>query len=361
MVHIKDVTSRSINEELVFLIGAGASRDADIPISKEMIAKLEEELASDNEADDSFSEIYQYAHGAIVFAKGCRNSTLEPTINIEDIMRTLALLQNRQNEDLYPFVGSWHEKILKFESLDSECFGKLTRFIENQLIKWVNIKDNEIKANYLQGFGKLVQDTGAKVRIFTLNYDLALETALESYSACRTQVGFDTENRWNKDLYDEPDVDINIYKLHGSVDWYESNGLCIRSDEPKEKRLLIFGTDNKLQSIDPFLSMIYQFREYASKAKVLIVIGYSFGDQYINKIIFQALQTDASKKLLIIDTNAEGLRKNISNICLDEMDFELSDSKIIVESQSTEKLFKENLLKPLLEKTYSDIQKETPF
>lgn len=48
---------------------------------------------------------------------------------------------------------------------------------------------------------------------------------------------------WNSDLFDDPESDIYLYELHGSVDWYYNDGRIFKSDEPAEKRLLIFGID----------------------------------------------------------------------------------------------------------------------
>lgn len=356
------MSTNTLRGDIIFLLGAGASKNADIPISSEMLYNLEKSLSS-NVEDESWLEIYHYVLGAISFAKGCRGSKGMGTTNIEDIMKTLRLLANRQYEDIYPFVGSWHEKISQFESKDSKCFKKLIEFIEEKFVEWVDLKDKEMKANYLQGFGKLAKDLSAKIRIFTLNYDLSIETAIDNYSRCSLQTGFDFEGNWNSAFYDESESDIYLYKLHGSIDWwYTDNGLIVRSEEPAgKKRLLIFGVDNKLQSIDPFFYQTYQMRQHILQTEVIIIIGYSFSDSYINRIIFQALQHDESKKLLIIDKYANRIKENLHSICLNDMDFELPENKVIPFQVETKPLFENDLLKPKLDEIYTKIEDELPF
>jgi len=63
---------------------------------------------------------------------------------------------------------------------------------------------------------------------------------------------------------------------------------------------LIFGRDFKLEAADPYLFYAYEFRKFSLSARLIVVIGYGFGDDHINKILSQALAVDAERQLFII-------------------------------------------------------------
>ncbi|NJO94012.1 MAG: hypothetical protein HC820_06005 [Hydrococcus sp. RM1_1_31] len=46
--------------------------------------------------------------------------------------------------------------------------------------------------------------------------------------------------------------------------------------------------------------MFSDFRKYCLRAKLIVVIGYSFGDEHVNGIIGQALANDKEKKILSV-------------------------------------------------------------
>ncbi|MGO9531722.1 MAG: SIR2 family protein [Syntrophobacteraceae bacterium] len=348
-------------KDIIFLLGAGASKNADIKTSAEMIQLLEDGLSSNVEHAFLY-EVFRFVKGAIHFAQGCQEQPKNIVMNIEDIMKTLRLLDNRQNEELYPFVGSWHEKISQFENKRAHCFKNLIDHVELKLLEWISIEGKELKANYLQGFSRLAKNTGSQVRIFTLNYDLTIEKSLENLRDCDLQLGFDSENKWNSYCYEDGRADIYLYKLHGSIDWYrDEDGIINKSINKVDKPFIIFGVDNKMQSIDPFFYLTYQFREYALRASIIVIIGYSFGDSYINRIIFQAVQSDPRKTLLVVNKSTRDLKSRLCNTCFNEMEYELSDSKVYTIETETEKLFLDNLLEPMLERIHSEMQEDMPF
>jgi hypothetical protein len=124
--------------------------------------------------------------------------------------------------------------------------------------------------------------------------------------------GFGDQRKWSWRNFDhtEEAPNIYLYKLHGSIDWLrdEHKNLTF-SDEASKIRLdqleIIFGTDYKLQYTDPFLFLAYEFRRWTLEAKLIITIGYGFGDEHINGILGQALASAADpdeRKLLAVST-----------------------------------------------------------
>ena len=63
---------------------------------------------------------------------------------------------------------------------------------------------------------------------------------------------------------------------------------------------VIFGRDFKLEAADPYLFYVYEFRKFSLLTRLIISLGYGFGDFHINKMLAQALRDDLNRRLLII-------------------------------------------------------------
>ena len=125
---------------------------------------------------------------------------------------------------------------------------------------------------------------------------------------CKTakiERGFDENKKWDwrRFSHNENDPkDIFLYKLHGSTDWKKDENGELTYAEPASihRPEIIFGTTYKLQYLDPFLFFAYQFRQWSLEAKIIISIGYGYGDEHINGIIRQALDADQQRFLLSV-------------------------------------------------------------
>jgi hypothetical protein len=92
---------------------------------------------------------------------------------------------------------------------------------------------------------------------------------------------------------------IRLYKLHGSLSWFEDNSeFCEQkpASEPMRAPLIIY--PSRLKYADsirpPFDFLFREFADAVSKAGLLICIGYSFGDQHLNQLIFNGLNSGLS-------------------------------------------------------------------
>ena len=63
---------------------------------------------------------------------------------------------------------------------------------------------------------------------------------------------------------------------------------------------VIFGREFKLEAADPYLFFAYKFRDLSFLTKVIVTLGYGFGDAHINKMLTQSLRTDPERRLLVI-------------------------------------------------------------
>ena len=190
-------------------------------------------------------------------------------------------------------------------------------------------KDNvcNVSNNYrkvIQGLGESRRVVNAQsnghydvVNLFTTNYDLCHERALESSRYAYTD-GFtngikstfsmtefhrrpaDLENRF-KDHLELVNPFFRLVKLHGSINWKSDseNSQIIRTqivddtdDEADLQDVLISPTSSKyaLTQNEPYSDLFREFvNTLAVPNTVLFTAGFSFGDDHIAKLILDAL------------------------------------------------------------------------
>ena len=154
-----------------------------------------------------------------------------------------------------------------------------------------------------------------RANIFTLNYDLAFEYACD-------ELGIEYINGFVGGKVRRIERVIKYYKLHGSLNWVYKNqnknnpyGLYeipielvrmkLKNKMDNLGEIMIYPTSSKKEYT---LNFPYSelFRKFADRLQqpeaVLFVIGYSFYDEHVNDIIYQAL-ANPSFTLVIVDFN----------------------------------------------------------
>jgi len=152
------------------------------------------------------------------------------------------------------------------------------------------------------------------VEIFTTNYDLMLEKAMEQTGVPFFDgfVGSVTpffapesveaeEGKANRSVY-PPRTWTRLWKIHGSINWLirridgKSRITRLSSPEPKlGDELMIFPSREKYTESRklPFITFQDRFRKSLSSGESLLIIaGYNFSDEHINEIIFQNLRSN---------------------------------------------------------------------
>lgn len=299
------------NNGIIILLGAGCSADAGIPTSMEMIGEIETLISKGSEEDNfkwsEYKALYNCIKSSILYGEGIRGAfEHNANYNIEKLVNTLSELNRRDDHPLFPFVGTWTTKLLEVAGSDFNKIKSLRENILKKLKAWVTISDYG-KANYYSCLFKFQNEFNFPFRVFSLNYDLCLEKHIGESILER---GFDENREWNWRRFEDNEnasVDIYLYKMHGSIDWdRRSDGILTYSDEIAQipQPDLIFGTNYKLQYIDPYLFYAYEFRRYTLESQLIVTIGYGFGDEHINGIIQQSLRTDP-KRIIFCITKAE--------------------------------------------------------
>jgi hypothetical protein len=290
------------NEDIIILLGAGASADAGIPTSRSMVNTLEN-LINTDEKWREFKQLFFYMKSSILYVDGISGKFSEYA-DIERLVNTLSELEKKDNCIIYPFIGSWNPKLLEIASYNFDIIKIFKNKIVDQLKNWVTLRDYK-KAKYYSKIFDFQEQYNYPLRVFSLNYDLCLEKNNQKEKSLER--GFHPETKtWDATRFypTTEEANIYLYKLHGSLDWErdeEKGGIVREVDNIPDKPSLIFGTDYKLQYTDPYLYHAYEFRTHSLEAKIILIIGYGFNDEHINGILKQALNYDHQKRLFVVD------------------------------------------------------------
>lgn len=228
-----------------------------------------------------------------------------------------------------------------------------------------------------------------RANVFTTNYDLAFEYAFDKLGVNFISGFSGFQKRTFKPEAFEYDLFfpgsttqgkvqriekvLRYYKIHGSLTWVKEqpseNNVYGISEVPieivREKKdytnIMIYPTTAKKSfTLDfPYSELFRQFSASISQPQsVLITFGYSFSDEHINDIIYQAL-TIPSFTLIIIDFNGtnekdpDNINKEIKKLK------DLKDPRVVIiqgEQLGSFSFFVEQLLPDLIEvNTYERI------
>ncbi|MBK8711867.1 MAG: SIR2 family protein [Niastella sp.] len=230
---------------------------------------------------------------------------------------------------------------------NTEIATEINDLIENfkeafvkQFVLNIDYNQNKLHKSFLKRL--LSRDSKlSKPNIFTLNYDLLFEMTAEklgifvnngftgfherAFYPSAYQVDYHIKN---PDGAKRINKSINLYKLHGSLSWYEDenkppygigerqvipdNGK-IEYDTIREGTIIYPVQSKKKHSLDlPYSEMLRQFVEALNKHNsVLIIAGYSFLDEHINDIIANAIANPDFN--LVIFSYEEEPQNNKSN------------------------------------------------
>lgn len=142
------------------------------------------------------------------------------------------------------------------------------------------------------------------VEIFTTNYDLLMEQALEAIRVPFFD-GFVGSRFAFFDPFsiEEDQLPIRwarLWKIHGSINWYSDNkGPVYRSMLAPENnnRRVIYPSHLKYDESRkmPYLAMIDRLRSFIKRpSSLLLTCGYSFQDAHLNDMIIQGLQGNST-------------------------------------------------------------------
>ncbi|MFL7863853.1 SIR2 family protein [Vibrio cincinnatiensis] len=304
--------------EQSWLLGAGISFDAKLPLMYPLTNKVKKDL--ENNHEELFNDIvvplfnelplechieHVLSHLGDYAALAERNKEKKTTINGKEI-------ELSRLEDIHYVILESISNVIRcgyVEDKDGNTVeeGTLSEPIVDieAHLNFINMLFNHASAG--------VYERRKTVNIFTTNYDTLLEDALALNKVPYWDgfAGGAVAHRTQR--YGEPiplnGQRANVIKMHGSIDWF----LCekgyvwrVRDNDryPEvNRRVLIYPQATKYVATqqDPFSAQFDLFRKTlnSNSSNVLAVCGYSFGDEHINNEIEFALSKEENKTVLI--------------------------------------------------------------
>lgn len=320
-------------QHLSFLFGSGTSSLAPsgTQLGVPTMAPLAEEfLSTIGKADDPLFLTKEDRDALAVLGLDLGGSAFAK--NLERLLEALVAFH-------FAATHSKNAEMTKGATVLKSAIDKTIKFVRTRCTEGAfSNGDESVLKLYQSFFRKLVyrERTRSRPWIFTTNYDLFNETAMDRLGIPYAN-GFvgSVERRFNPatfrySLAEQLDitsqkwsaVDSFVYlcKLHGSVNWVEDDSSLYRIREahrlevPDAERVMIYPTPTKQNASfgSPYADMLREFQSRVVREQsVLIVVGYSFGDEHINNLIFQALTIPSFRMIVFAAPPEGGLLKQL--------------------------------------------------
>lgn len=241
--------------------------------------------------------------------------------------------------------------------------GTVQKYIRDQIISGLHGKD--VLDFYHNFYMKTVtQGRKTPVNIFTTNYDLYNEQALDSllfpynngfvgtysrvFNPASYKYAYVEDMNLSKDVWERVPNFYNLYKIHGSITWVKKDNQINEVDYNHindKDTVMIYPTPLKDRTtlMTPY-SDLFRAMETAllRKNTVLITLGYSFADDHINRLILNSLAIPTFK-LIVFGKSA----------AIDRL-IDMNDTRIIV-INSNDKI---HYFKNFVEKAMPDVQED---
>lgn len=283
-----------------FLLGAGASHyieegQLSYPLMKDLVKYII--------SNEAYNTIIKELKDDNIIIK-CHNQYMLKQMNFEIFLSALEGLTN------YPLKEAKLGLILSVIELCKKLV--IERILRSNTAKMVQIYSAFYQS--LLSFNKDKEENFKRTNIFTTNYDMLNELALEELSIFYF-AGFSGLNkrRFNPAYYnftysDDMNLNtrnylvkndhINLYKLHGSLSWIIKNGELNETQDftNNSSPVIIYPSHTKYNNtnlIVYYSTLMREFLNQLSKEQTtLVTIGYSFSDEHINQLIESALSIE---------------------------------------------------------------------
>lgn len=292
-----------------FLIGAGCSKCAGLPLTAELTQEVLGSNALDNTTKAILAAIRDLFQGAV-------------DANIEDylseLIDLLAIADRRSSRGAtqkeVTLGGISYSEALLLAAAD-----QIKRGIAGIIEKKVSIETHQ---NFIRALHRPLRPgkstSGQTVDYLVLNYDTVLEDAL-ALERVPFADGLDggVTGWWNPQTFDREGLSARVFKLHGSINWCEFPddplprrvGERLQIAAANERRILIWPASTKYREaqLDPYAQLAERARRVLRPSRgsqcVLVVCGYRFSDAHINLELDRALRESAGDLTVVVFTS----------------------------------------------------------
>lgn len=307
------------NDEIIFLLGAGASYASDIPTVEGLLTELLEQAKRFRR--DDLESVIRYCEA-------------QEDINIEDLL-TAAYLANFAVSDRYVVELLNQFLFGKGDALNGDtpsADATSVNFIQDTLQTLFGLltstmipKDPNPTHEAVRRFVENHDNTS----IITTNYDYCMDEEL-----LKNDIGLESTID-DSDLEDH-DESVDLIKMHGSISWsycdscqsvgnydpqdikqfYETDrmsypviGICPVCNGQR-RPLLVPPISFKFLMFPPLIDIWYSARQALEEADYIVAVGYSFSDSdaYISKLISKAMTEQEDTTLLVANPSSEVTR-----------------------------------------------------
>lgn len=341
------------------LLGAGASRDAGLPLTSELAAGVLQHLTNETPSTGRRPDwlvALNFVYGAMVSYRSRDGGNALDAVNIETLISALRLLGRREDHEVAPFVESWRDPVLRAGQLqvDDHSASRLTdalsamtaprddRFSARRAGRqndglnlayaiaeiadlartptrlssyrsadqWVTrtlgrLLEPSKPVTYLHPLADLANRQAGGLDVITLNYDLTVESAMAQKSVA---VDRGIEDWPSQRISYSADTPVRLHKVHGSLDWtMESDHdryIPIMKDlhgEIAPQPWVVVGDREKLATEGPTLELMQHAADALERSDHLVMSGYGFGDDHINQMIRNWLERDSTRSVGLIE------------------------------------------------------------
>lgn len=280
----------SHDKPIVFLIGAGASCAVEGTDGAQLIPAIGDLGNRCRDAVHKLGGDYVTAWASIVAEIESRRPC-----NIEEILSSV----RRKIAAVGPgdrLAGLDHDELMRFEGAIRRSIAEAATPAEvrvpvalpqhHQLARWIRRTDRSVP-----------------VEIFTTNYDTLLERGLEDERVAHFD-GFVGSRRpfflgasLEHDSFAPGSRWARLWKVHGSVNWSwdgrdDVRRRIVRGSEGVDGELILPSSHKYDESRkQPYTAMLERLKRVLLEREdvLLVTIGYSFGDDHINAVVFDAL------------------------------------------------------------------------
>lgn len=275
-------------KQVGLLLGAGVSKACGLPNIEDITKKVKAKITN-----AKFNELLD--------DKDTVENILNKTQQLKALLNSGKKLNSLKEKDVIEIEKTIKKNIFDELSIeiDTDNFYKL--------VLWLNFINRDYEKE-----------------IFTLNYDLLVEEALE-----RASLPYFSGFIGNvKPFFITDSVDdfhgiyvkqswIKLWKLHGSLNFVKDTDDRIYIDNSKatsSENLLIYPSMDKYLSSRkaPYISYLDRFRKYLiDKEKIVFVLGYSFGDDHINEVIVNGLNNNHRLSVIALAFDDDTFKKAV--------------------------------------------------
>jgi hypothetical protein len=199
--------------DILFFLGAGASIDAGLVGVVELKHKFMTWLEKNSKSE----------HLSLQEKRSDKNP-----VDIEFLLETVEKIENKDEDPLPDF---YENKLLKLEKNGSyNSIMKIKKDLSTMIKRFIKtyFSQTNIQTDYLQCIKDLKYSR--PLHIFSTNYDTCIEQLCKK-NDLQLIDAFDPNLKLQKREYEKQNVDVILYKLHGSITWHRTEkGDYARSD-----------------------------------------------------------------------------------------------------------------------------------